>query len=204
MTHLQITFGMWFCLFSPQLWLPPSSVRPSSPLALLKYPYPGLPPGHFPHSSLGTLLNPSQTCLYSAQKLPVSPHISRSRNQGPLHPPWPNHVIQPLSSLADLLSYPKVGPKERAQVSLSNLRLAVQASPQHIPLRNNLCLPHTSLVLWSHHVLGMDPFPEPFPPPCLLCSSTLVSLIFLKHTRLSLPQGICTCCFLCLECSSPK
>lgn len=94
---------------------PTSSVCPSSPLALLKYPYPGLPPGHFPHSSLGTLLNPSQTCLYSAQKLPVSPHISQKQKPGSSAPSMTQPCDPAPLFLADLLSYPKVGPKERAQ-----------------------------------------------------------------------------------------
>lgn len=54
------------------------------------------------------------------------------------------------------------------------------------------CGPSTA---WASHV----PAPRP-PHPCQLCSDSHISS-YEAGTRL--PQGLCTCCLLYLECSSP-
>lgn len=205
--QLQITSGMWSCLFSPWLLLPPSSAPPSSlPGVATKARFPAFLQAIFHAAAWIICYSPSHISLYSLKSFPCLPTLLRVEATVLPCPPWSSHAIRPLPSLADLLSYLKIGPKARAQTSLSGLRLEVKASPQHVPSRNNLCVSCTSLVLRSHHVLGMGPFPmgSLAVPFSRSAPATLVWLLFPKHTRLSLPQDIYTCCSLRLKCFSTK
>lgn len=153
---------------------------------LLQKPASWLPYGPFPTQQAGWSVTTQVTlCLYSLQSLQCLP-----ASLGLKVVPSMTSMIWTLPSFTDLLSYPKWDPRQRLRLHFPELSWmsVLHLNMSYPGITSDLS--YTSFVLQSL-VLSKKP---------ISMSLTLPLLIVLSQAQ----QGICTCCFLFLECSSIK